>query len=107
MADWDGMGPTSPDELARGLRDAGYLAGDATALVAFLTAEGPDRSAYCQRDASEGKHRYYCRISYGSLAATMLGLERWRYGEWVVGITLVGNSEVIERTSAGVPLLGK
>ncbi len=30
------MGPTSPDELARGLREAGYLAGDATALVAFL-----------------------------------------------------------------------
>jgi len=30
------MGPTSPDELARGLREVGYLASEATALVAFL-----------------------------------------------------------------------
>ncbi len=32
----DAMGPTSADELARGLLEAGYLAGEATALVAFL-----------------------------------------------------------------------
>jgi MoxR-like ATPase len=32
------MAPSSVDDVAAGLRDAGYLAGDATALVAFLAA---------------------------------------------------------------------
>ena len=80
---------------------------DAAALVAFLTADGPDRSASCQREVHDGIGRYYCRISYGSLAATMLGLARWRGGEWAVGVTLAGQSEAIERVSAGNPLFGK
>src|SRR3954453_12355978 len=32
------MAPSSVDDVAAGLRDAGYLAGDATALVSFLAA---------------------------------------------------------------------
>ncbi len=80
---------------------------DAAALVAFLTAEGPDRSARCQRGVFGGKHGYYCRISYGSLAATMLRLDRWRAGGWAVGVTLVGDSEAIEHIGARVPFFGK
>ena len=80
---------------------------DAAALVAFLTSEGPDRRARCRRGVFEGRHGYHCRISYGSLAATMLGFHRWRAGEWVVGVDLTGDTEAIERISARVPLLGK
>ena len=84
------------------------LGSDAAALVAFLTAEGPDRSVSCERNVCEvGRRRYYCRIHYGSLAASVLGLDRWRAGEWVVGAALAADSEAIERISVHVPFFGK
>jgi hypothetical protein len=78
---------------------------DPLALVAFLTGTGHGR---CEPTVVGMSRRgYYCLVRYGSLAALVLGSERWRLREWVVGVSLASDTETLEDIGVRIPLLGK
>jgi hypothetical protein len=41
------------------------------------------------------------------VAASILGIDRWRGGKWVVGVTLVAETNAVGRISVRVPFPGK
>jgi hypothetical protein len=78
---------------------------DSSALVAFLTGTGHGR---CRPTVlGNGRRGYYCLARYGSLAALVLGLDRWRLREWVVGVGFAPDAGTIESIGVRVPFLGK
>jgi hypothetical protein len=78
---------------------------DSSALVAFLTGNGHGR---CRPTVlGNGRRGYCCLVRYGSLAALVLGLDRWRPREWVVGVGFAPDAGTIESIGVRVPFLGK
>lgn len=102
-------GPEAMEEEARAALAARFPPGsDATALVAFLTDAGTGGEGLCQPLGAEYRHRgYRCHVWYGSLAASILDLDRWRAGEWVVGIEVAPDSDAIQHLGVRIPPLGK
>ncbi len=95
--------------MGRGTRGAGGSfppGSNASALIAFLAVGGVDRSGVCEPGGS-GARFHRCRIRYGSLAASFLGLERWRAEEWLVLVALAAETDAIERISVRAPFFGK
>jgi hypothetical protein len=81
---------------------------DVSALTGFLAAGGADRRGACERGVSGSGARFcWCRIRYGSLAASLLGLDRWRAEEWSVGVALAAETDAMERISVRAPFFGK
>jgi len=103
-----GAGPEGRHAVRAALEARFPPGSDAPALIGFLAVDGPDRRGACERGVSEtGVRLYGCRIRYGSLAASFLGLDRWRAGEWSVGVTLAAETDVVERISVRAPFFGK
>ena len=80
----------------------------AASLIAFLGDDGPDWRLRCSEPFEEdGRWRIYCHLAHGSITALLLGPERWRYREWVVGIALRDGRDEVAGIGVRVPVFGK
>jgi hypothetical protein len=100
------------DEQVRALRELladRFPAGaPAATLTAFLGDGGDDWIGRCEAVAQwQAGRSIYCHVSHGSLVAMILGVSRWRYREWVIGITLAPDTNDILKIDVRVPMLGK